>query len=69
MKLIEEWKECWKWFSVQANTIGIAMSSTYGLMYEQLKETIPAQYMAGITAAVFVLGVIGRLVNQTKVEK
>lgn len=68
MKLIEEWKECWKWFSVQANVIGGSISVGYAAMYEQLKDTIPAPYMAGITAAVFVLGIVGRLANQTKAE-
>jgi hypothetical protein len=64
MKLIDEWKQCWKWFSVQANTIGAAVSSTYAVMYPQLKGTIPPSYMFGITAAIFVAGVIGRLVKQ-----
>ncbi len=65
MRLIDDWKVAWKYASVWCNTIGMAISGAYGALYEQLKETLPPQYMAGITAAVFVLGIIGRLVSQT----
>lgn len=64
MKLIEEWRSCWKYLSVQANTIGVAVASTYGLMYDQLKETLPPHVMSGVVAGVFVMGIIGRLVSQ-----
>ncbi|MBV8060452.1 MAG: hypothetical protein JO253_02860, partial [Alphaproteobacteria bacterium] len=49
--LIDEWKKAYKLLSVQANAIGTAMAAGYASMYEQLKETIPPQWMAGITAA------------------
>ncbi len=65
MNLIADWKAGWKLLSVQANSIGAAIAVTYASMYEQLKDTLPPQYMAGITAAVFVLGIVGRLVSQT----
>lgn len=64
MKLIEEWRGCWKYLSVQANTIGVAITTTYGAMYDQLKETLPAKYMMLAVGGVFVLGIVGRLVSQ-----
>ena len=67
--LIDEWRSAWKYVSVQANGVGIAISSTYGLLYEQLKETFPPKFMAGITALVFIAGIIGRLVSQTPKDK
>lgn len=68
MKIIENWRQCWKMFSQQANAIGIALCSTYALMYEQLKETIPPQYMTMITLAVFAAGFIGRMIDQPKAK-
>lgn len=65
MNLIDEWKSCMRFFSVQANTVGIAMSATYGSFYEQLKDNLPPKYMAMLTAAVFVLGIVGRVISQT----
>jgi hypothetical protein len=65
MKLVEEASSCWRWLSVQANTLGIAISSTYGLMYDQLKETLPPKWMTVAVVAVFALGIVGRLISQT----
>lgn len=69
MKLVDEWKSCWKWLSVQANTLGIAITSTYGLMYDQLKDTLPPKWMTVAVVAVFLLGIGGRLISQEKPEK
>lgn len=68
MKLIEEWRVCYKYLSVQANSIGAALAVVYGSMYDQLKENFPPTVMAAVTAAVFVLGIVGRLVSQEKKE-
>jgi len=64
MELIPDWKKAAKFFSVQANAIGAALASTYGLMYPQLRESVPPQWMAGITAAVFVAGIVCRVISQ-----
>lgn len=64
MKLVDDWASCWKWLSVQANTIGIAFTTTYGLMYDQLKTFLPPKLMTIAVVVVFALGIIGRLVPQ-----
>lgn len=64
MKLIDNWKDAWKFISVQANVVGTAMLTTYVAMYDQLKNTIDPKLMAGVTIAVFVVGTIGRITNQ-----
>lgn len=65
MKLIDEWRSCWKYLSVQANTLGVAITATYGSMYDQLKEVLPPRYMMIVVIGVFVSGIIGRLIVQT----
>tara|TARA_R110000868_G_C10972514_1_gene770261 strand:+ start:1838 stop:2050 length:213 start_codon:yes stop_codon:yes gene_type:complete len=69
MRLIEEWKSAWRYLSVQANALGGAITVGYASMYDHLKENFPPKYMAAITAAVFVLGIIGRLVSQQPKDK
>lgn len=66
MTLIDDWHKCWKLLSVQANAIGSAAAVGYASMYEQLKETFPPQWMAALTAAIFALGIVGRVVSQQK---
>jgi len=69
MKLIDEWKSAWRYLSVQANALGSAMAIGYASMYDHLKENFPPKYMMAITAAVFALGIIGRLVSQQLKDK
>ena len=69
MQLIENWRSAWKMFSVQANAIGSSLSLGYAGMYDQLKDNFPPKYMLTITAAVFILGFVGRLIHQEAVEE
>ncbi len=66
MNLIDEWRVCYKYMSVQANAIGTALAVGYTSLYDQLKDNFPPRVMAAVTAAVFILGIIGRVVSQTK---
>lgn len=69
MKLVDNWTKFYSWFSVQANALGSAVAIGYASMYEQLKENFPPKYMIAITAVVFILGIIGRLVSQQPKDK
>lgn len=64
MKLVKNYKEAWKFFSVQCSVIGTAISGTYAVMFQQLKDTIEPSTMATITAAVFIAGILGRITSQ-----
>lgn len=68
MKLIPEWRKAWRMFSVQAQAIGVALCAGYVQMYDQLKETIPPAWMAGLTGIIFAVGIFGRVVKQKKVS-
>lgn len=67
--LVSDWKKCWRWFSQQANVVGSSLSIGYVSMYDKLKENFPPKYMIAITAAVFILGFIGRIIDQTNSKK
>jgi hypothetical protein len=64
MKLIKDWKQCLKFFSVQLSLVGTAMSTTYATLYDKMKDTIPATTMMYITGAVFVMSIVGRVISQ-----
>jgi hypothetical protein len=63
--LIDDWHKCLAFFSVKAMTLGTAISASYGAFYPQLKDTLPPNVMAYITAAIFVIGIAARLINQS----
>lgn len=69
MKLIDDWRGCWKFLSVHAGVLGVAISTTYASLYSQLKENFPPTYMAILTGVVFALGIVGRLISQSPESK
>lgn len=69
MRLIDEWKSAWRYMSVQANAIGGAITVGYVSLYDKLKDNFPPKYMVAITAVVFILGIVGRLVSQQPKDK
>ncbi|CAH0198087.1 hypothetical protein SRABI106_01465 [Rahnella aquatilis] len=66
MRLVENWKQCWKWFSIHALLIAGVLPSVWATLPPDLKAYIPPSIMGLITAVVAVSGVVGRLTDQSK---
>ena len=64
MKLITNWRKCWKFLSVQLMAVGSAMSVTYAQLYDKMKDHIPPDKMMYIVLVVFVGGILGRVISQ-----
>ena len=68
MKMIDEWKQAWRWFSVQAMAIAVAIQGAWLFIPEDLKAQVPPAILHWTTIALLVFGVAGRLVKQEKKE-
>lgn len=68
MKLIPEWRRAWRMFSVNAMFVALALQGAWAAMPDDLKGNLPAWLLQGITMALLVLGIAGRLVHQPKVS-
>jgi len=66
MKIVQDAKRAWKWFSVQAMVLATALLGAWEIMPDDLKAGIPSKYVTGAAMALLVLGVAGRLVKQGK---
>lgn len=66
MKLIEHWKCAWRFASVQAMGLALAVQTTWLSVPDDLRGRVPWWVTAVMTAVLLVAGVIGRLVQQTK---
>lgn len=64
MKLIPNWRDAWKWFSVQSMAIAMALQGTWLSLPVALQSKVPSDWVFGMTIAVLVLGFFGRLVDQ-----
>lgn len=68
-KLIDEWKQAWKFLTTHVNVIMGSSLLAYAEYYDKLKDTVPPELMAVITGVVFLLNIILRVVNQSSVKK
>lgn len=68
MKLVEDWKRAWRWFSVHALVLAGVLPAVWAELPPDLKSSIPPGAMGAITAVIAVCGVIGRLVDQDKAQ-
>lgn len=64
MNLIPNWRRAWRYYSQQAMAAAVAIQATWAALPADLRDTIPAWLVTGLTIAILVLGIIGRLVDQ-----
>ena len=64
MTLVENAKESWKWFSMQAMTLAGALQGTWVAIPEDLRTQVPVNLVHWITMGLVVAGIAGRLVKQ-----
>lgn len=69
MKLVDNWKQAWRWFSVQALTIVMVIPLVWDSLASDIKEFLPENLEPWTLAVVAGAGLIGRLIDQNKAEK
>ena len=78
-ELIEDWRKCWRFWSVRLGVIGSAITavliafpdvalSAWAMLPADLKAAIPERYMPLIGVGIFVASLIARVIKQTKLE-
>ena len=64
MKIVNNARQSWRWFSIQAMTLAGAMQGTWLAMPADLKARVPADLVDALIVVVLALGIVGRLVDQ-----
>lgn len=64
MTLVENAKESWRWFSMQAMTLAVALQGTWISLPEDLKSKVPTNLVYWLTLSIVLAGIVGRLVKQ-----
>jgi hypothetical protein len=64
MRLVHNARRAWRWFSVQAMALAGAVQATWVLIPDDMRASVPPDWVALLTVALLVLGVAGRLVDQ-----
>jgi len=69
MKLVDDIEHCWKWISMWCMTLAGAIQGAWVFIPDDLKASMPHNLVQGATIALLVLGVAGRVVDQTPKDK
>lgn len=69
MQLVPNWRRMWRAFSVQAMTLALAIQGAWAGVPDELKANIPPKLVLWITVGLLVAGIVGRMVDQPKVEE
>lgn len=64
MKLIDDWRQAYRFVSMQCMALAVALQGAWEVMPPPLKDRLPDGWVTGISIALLVLGMVGRLVKQ-----
>jgi hypothetical protein len=65
MKLVSDWRECWRWTSVHAMVAAAAVQGAWMGVGADLQQYVPQNVVHGLTITLLALGFVGRLRDQT----
>lgn len=66
MRLVEEWKDAWRWFSVQAMAGAAVVQAAWVGLPDDLKAHLPAWLVTALSLGLLAAGLCGRLLHQEK---
>jgi hypothetical protein len=65
-RLVENWKEAWRWFSMQAMALVAVIQAAWATLPDDLKQHFPAGAVTALSVGLLLLGIGGRLVRQRR---
>jgi hypothetical protein len=66
VKLVENIKDAWRWISVQAMALGLAIQGAWEFLPSDLKAGLSDKHVRWAAMVLLVIGIVGRLVKQEK---
>lgn len=64
MKLIPDWKQAWRWFSVQALAAIVALPVVWAMLPADVKAFLPDGWEPWVFAVIAAAGIVGRVIDQ-----
>ncbi|HEX4105530.1 MAG TPA: hypothetical protein VHX92_04800 [Rhizomicrobium sp.] len=66
MRLVEDMRHFWKWFSVQAMLLAGAVQGAWAAFSDDLKQNVPHWLVTVLTLCLLAAGIGGRLIRQDR---
>ena len=64
MRMVPDARRAWRWFSVQALAVLVALPVLFETLPPEVVAVIPADWQPWIIAAVALAGMVGRMIPQ-----
>ena len=64
MRLVKDARKAWRWFSVQAMALQGAAAGAWLMVPDDMRASVPSEWLAACAVVLTVLGIAGRLVAQ-----
>jgi hypothetical protein len=68
LKLHSDWRQAWKWYSVQAMAALAGLPLAYMALPADWQAAIPDSWKAAAVGVVLLAGVVGRVIDQKPQE-
>ncbi len=68
MRLLSEWKQAWRWYSVNCNMMTVAFLGAWATLPDTFQNSFSPTELKMIAIVMVLLSVGGRLVDQTKTK-
>ena len=66
MTPVREWKQAWRWFSVQAMAASAAIQAVWVTLPDDLKQHLPEWLVTALSLGLLLVGIGGRLIRQER---
>jgi protein-S-isoprenylcysteine O-methyltransferase Ste14 len=66
MKLVHDWKQAWRWFSVQALALVALLPVVWPSLPPQVTAWVPEEWRPWVVVIIAIGGIAGRLIDQNK---
>lgn len=66
MKLVDNWKSAWKWYSVHIMLVIVALPEIWAYFPQEFKDSLPPHALMYITSVLGVSAILARVFSQEK---
>jgi hypothetical protein len=64
MKPVKNWRQSWRWLSMQAMALQGAVAGAWLAVPDDMRQSVPSEWLAACAVVLTLLGVAGRLIDQ-----
>ena len=64
LRLVDDWRSAWRWISMNCMVLCAAIQGAWVYIPDDMRSSIPHHLVSGVTIALLIFGVIGRVIKQ-----